>query len=233
MLGIFISYRREDSKGFAGRLTDDLEQVFGKENVFRDIHTLDPGKNFKTEIERAIKASGVVLVLIGPQWTSIVDKSDRRRLDDEEDPVRHEIRMAITSTSVKVIPVLIDYARMPAPQELPSDIRSLAELHALEITDQHWKTDVNRLVKIIEREPGVMSLSDRSTAQKNSHSPIGTGSLITAGVAASAFLISGAIVSASGLGPTLFGMSVLGFFLIFVGLVSGVLVLNVSRTKKG
>jgi hypothetical protein len=37
---IFISYRREDSVGHAGRLYDRLAEHFGKENIYRDIDTM-------------------------------------------------------------------------------------------------------------------------------------------------------------------------------------------------
>jgi hypothetical protein len=37
MPGIFISYRREDASGHAGRLRDRLTQRFGRETVFMDV----------------------------------------------------------------------------------------------------------------------------------------------------------------------------------------------------
>lgn len=37
MAGIFISYRRDDSQGFAGRLADDLTEIFSPDLVFRDV----------------------------------------------------------------------------------------------------------------------------------------------------------------------------------------------------
>jgi hypothetical protein len=37
MGGIFISYRREDSGPYTGRLRDTLSRHFGAEQVFRDI----------------------------------------------------------------------------------------------------------------------------------------------------------------------------------------------------
>jgi hypothetical protein len=43
MSRIFISYRRGDSRGSAGRLYDDLEERFGKDVVFRDLDTIEPG----------------------------------------------------------------------------------------------------------------------------------------------------------------------------------------------
>ena len=41
--GIFISYRRDDSRHAAGRLADDLSQAFGAERIFRDIEGIELG----------------------------------------------------------------------------------------------------------------------------------------------------------------------------------------------
>ena len=41
MARIFVSYRREDTAGYAGRLFDTLRKAFGPKNVFRDIGIAD------------------------------------------------------------------------------------------------------------------------------------------------------------------------------------------------
>jgi hypothetical protein len=46
MGGIFISYRREDSAGWTGRLSEHLKEVFGTESIFMDINTIQPGTDF-------------------------------------------------------------------------------------------------------------------------------------------------------------------------------------------
>lgn len=43
MSGIFLSYRRDDSSGYAGRLFADLTRNVGRDRVFMDIETLEPG----------------------------------------------------------------------------------------------------------------------------------------------------------------------------------------------
>ena len=65
---IFLSYRHEDSPGYAGRLFDQLSAHFGSEQIFIDIDTMRPGVDFVDEIDRAIAGSRAVLVLIGPNW---------------------------------------------------------------------------------------------------------------------------------------------------------------------
>ena len=43
MARIFLSYRRDDSSPYAGRLYDRLCQHFGRANLFMDIDTIAPG----------------------------------------------------------------------------------------------------------------------------------------------------------------------------------------------
>ena len=85
MGGIFISYRREDSGPYAGRLRDVLSHHFGAEQVFRDIDSVDPGERFPRLIEQEVGSCDALLALIGPTWQSITDGAGRRRLDNPED----------------------------------------------------------------------------------------------------------------------------------------------------
>src|SRR5215831_683400 len=79
---IFISYRREDSAGSAGRLHDTLVKQFGPDHVFRDVADIYAGDDFRQAIEREIGQSDVVLVVIGPRWLTVRDDKDRLRPDD-------------------------------------------------------------------------------------------------------------------------------------------------------
>jgi hypothetical protein len=45
MRAIFISYRRDDTEGYAGRLFDDLCERFGKDSVFMDVAGIEPGRD--------------------------------------------------------------------------------------------------------------------------------------------------------------------------------------------
>ncbi|MCS6915944.1 MAG: toll/interleukin-1 receptor domain-containing protein [Myxococcales bacterium] len=145
MPGIFISYRREDSAGYAGRLADALEWVIPAEQVFRDVDDIRAGEDFVRAIEACLRRVDVVLVLIGPLWSSLA-QAGRRRLDDPEDYVRLEIRQAL-SLGKRLIPVLLGGARMPSERELPEDIRPLARLQAVELSEAGWAADVARLIR--------------------------------------------------------------------------------------
>jgi hypothetical protein len=59
MPGIFISYRREDSAGWTGRLAERLKERFRTESIFMDIDTIQPGTDF-TEV-LAFSPSGHVM----------------------------------------------------------------------------------------------------------------------------------------------------------------------------
>jgi hypothetical protein len=115
MASIFISYRREDSGGHAGRLCDRLTARFGDDRVFLDIQDIRPGQNFATSIEDTIATCDCVIAVIGAHWLETIQK----RADASDDFVRHEIAAAL-KRRVTVIPVLMGGARMPAAHDLPS-----------------------------------------------------------------------------------------------------------------
>lgn len=143
MARVFLSYRRDDSAGFAGRLADALEARFGADRVFRDVDDIRPGEDFAQAIQTQLEDVGAVLVLIGPRWlTMSVD--GRRRLDDPEDYVRREIQTALASGK-PVIPVLVSGATMPVSAELPEAIADLARRQAVVLSDTGWRADVARL----------------------------------------------------------------------------------------
>ena len=148
--GIFVSYRRRESRDFAGRLYDRLADRFGEGQVFMDVDTIEPGVDFAEEISRAVAACQVLLAIIGPGWLTVTDKRGRRRLDDPEDLVRLEIGAAL-AREVRVIPVLVGDAVMPGRDELPESLASLARRNALAIRHESFRTDVGRLVTAIER----------------------------------------------------------------------------------
>jgi hypothetical protein len=119
--GIFISYRHEDAPAHAGRLYDGLEEVFGPDQVFMDVGTLEPGTNFVKKIESAVGSADALLVVIGRGWLTAKNVDGERRLDDPEDFVRLEVALALAGEAV-VIPVLVGGAVMPAEEDLPPDL---------------------------------------------------------------------------------------------------------------
>jgi hypothetical protein len=148
-LRIFLSYRRDDAAGHAGRLYDVLAERFGEESVFMDIDTIHLGADFHETIERAVSSSDVMITVIGRDWLTATDQSGRRRLDDPDDFVRLEIESALGGP-VTLIPVCVEKATMPAARELPPSLGALARRQGIELRDVAWRDDVERLIREIE-----------------------------------------------------------------------------------
>ncbi|HSS20152.1 MAG TPA: toll/interleukin-1 receptor domain-containing protein [Pyrinomonadaceae bacterium] len=147
--GIFVSYRRDDSAGHAGRLFDKLVTRFGNDRIFMDIDTIEPGEDFVTVIENAVASCDILIAVIGREWVS-GGSGVSGRLDDPNDFVRVEIAAAL-ARDIRVIPVLVKRATMPKPEELPDNLAQLARRNAVELTDLHWQTDVEQLLSAMER----------------------------------------------------------------------------------
>jgi hypothetical protein len=136
-----------DTEWAAGRLGDRLTERFGK--VFMDIDT-DPGVDFTAAIRRAVGECDIMLALIGDKWTGVVDRHGRRRLEDPDDWIVQEIRSAL-DRDIRVIPALVDPARMPARTELPEVLMPLVNRQAVTLRHATFRADVEMLVAAIER----------------------------------------------------------------------------------
>jgi hypothetical protein len=139
---VFISYRRNDSAGYARWLYDALVGRVGEGHVFMDVDTIGPGEDFAERIEEALGASDVAIILIGRHW--LADEHGVRRIDDPDDFVRLEVSAALRHTSVRVLPVLVDGATMPGRRDLPEELARLARLNAIELSAQHGTAAVKR-----------------------------------------------------------------------------------------
>ena len=146
---IFISYRRDDSRGYAGRLQGDLSRRYTDEHVFRDIE-IPPGADFGEYITSLVDKCNVVLAIIGPGWLDARNREGERRLDDPQDWVRLEIERALARDGVEVIPVLVDGARLPPREELPESLLPLRRRNAFELSDRRWDYDVEELGKHLD-----------------------------------------------------------------------------------
>jgi hypothetical protein len=147
---VFISYRRDESAGYAGRIADSFEEYFGEDKVFRDIDSLEPGLDFSEAIERALESSEVLVAVIGKHWLTATDAAGQRRLEDPDDYVQMEIAAAL-QRNLRVIPVLVQGASMPSTDELPEDLAPLSHRNAFELHDTSWRDDIRRLITAIER----------------------------------------------------------------------------------
>jgi hypothetical protein len=178
---IFISYRRDDTSGSAGRLYDNLQARFGPDRLFMDVDAIRAGDDFVKIINEAVKASAVVLAVIGRQWLRAGSKR-ARRLDDPHDFVRLEI-VAALENEITLIPVLVDSAGMPRPQDVPEAMADLTRRQAVELSHAHWHRDVERLMRELERIAGPAKKPDQPTNVQTT--PSETGAVSQPGAAAS------------------------------------------------
>jgi hypothetical protein len=141
---LFISYRRSDTAGTAGRLRDALDSRV-RRATFMDVSDIEVGEDFVARIKEVLDQSGVMLAVIGPKW---LGKEDGKRLGDPGDYVTQELRLAI-ETGVPIIPVLVDGAVMPSPDDLPQDLAKIATLNAVELRHTSFDRDVEHLSLLV------------------------------------------------------------------------------------
>jgi len=148
--GVFLSYRRADTAGHAGRICDDLERRFGAPLVFRDIDSIRAGTDFVKALESAVANARVAIVLIGDTWLTEVGAEGSARIRDPEDHVHREVLMALEAPGLTVVPVLVEGAAMPSEEQLPKPLRAMARLQAIELSESRWDYDIGRLVRVLE-----------------------------------------------------------------------------------
>jgi hypothetical protein len=150
MSGIFLSYRRDDSSGWAGRLYEHLVRAWGSSQVFMDIDAIAPGEDFREAITRTMHACDVVIVVIGPNWVGARSETGSRRLDDMADNHRAEV-VAALAADVRVVPVLVGGAAMPKMSELPEPMKDLAFRNAAVLEDRRFASDVDALQRALKQ----------------------------------------------------------------------------------
>lgn len=149
---VFISYRRDDSAGYARAVYDEMATHFGAERVFIDVDDIHAGQPFSEVIEHEVGASQVLLVLIGRRWPGERDGAPPR-LGDPGDLVRREVAAGLRN-GARVIPVLLDGAPMPTESQLPDELHALAGRQALEIGNSRYAADMRRLVDSVREALG-------------------------------------------------------------------------------
>lgn len=145
MKRIFISYRSSDGRKDANRLAEDLSMVFGDEQVFYDKRDLQGGSSWREVIDAAIGAKPVVLLVLSPDFFGARHSDGRRRLDDDDDPVRQELAFALQSRAT-VMPLRGEGVEMPPDETLPPELRAVTERHAPRLRTEDWRQDFQRLV---------------------------------------------------------------------------------------
>ena len=143
---LFISYRRDDSAGHAGRVHDRLQREFGRDLLFMDVDSIPLGTNFVKIISDEIAKCDALLAIIGPSWLDARDEKGKRRLENPDDFVRVEIATAL-KRGIRVIPILLEGTRVPKADQLPDDLKELAFRNALEVRHASFSEDMDRLIR--------------------------------------------------------------------------------------
>jgi len=154
MSGIFISYRREDSAPYAGRLYDRLCTHFGADQVFMDVDDIPPGADFAAHIDAKVGSCDAMVVVIGKDWLTARNADGQLRLSDPSDFVGLEVSLAL-QRSVLVIPVLVGGASIPKPEELRADLKALSKRNALTLNNHDFQRDVDQLIEALDKAPGL------------------------------------------------------------------------------
>ena len=154
MSGIFISYRREDSAPYAGRLYDRLGTRFGASRVFMDVDDIAPGTDFVAQIDAKIASCDAFIAMVGKDWLAARNSDGALRLSDPADLVAAEMASALRRR-VLVIPVLVGGAVMPKAEELPEKLRAFARKNAVTLHDHDFHRDAEILIEALEKLPAL------------------------------------------------------------------------------
>ena len=146
---VFISYRRENAAGEARALFNDLVERLGEDSVFMDVDSIALGRDFRNALQETTASCDLMLVLIGRNWAATKDEGGRVRLENPDDYVRLEVEAGL-KRNIVVTPVLVQGAHMPAPEDLPAEIRNFAYRNAFELSHNRWESDVQEMVRRLE-----------------------------------------------------------------------------------
>ncbi len=145
-MDIFISYRRQDTSGYALGLRRLFRTELPSASVFLDIDSIDAGGRWREVIRGRLSECDVMLVLIGDEW--LVMRDGQKKLEQADDPVRFELEYVLRR-NITIIPILVEEAKIPSGSDLPEGIRRLCEYNAHAIHDQTYDQDVTRLVQTL------------------------------------------------------------------------------------
>src|ERR1700730_15930464 len=145
--GIFISYRRSDSKSDARSICQRLERAFGKRKVFIDVDSIRPGENFQSVLQNDLEKCNIMVVVIRPPWLELLRPTDR---ETSHDYVYLEVASAL-ERKLPIFPVLVDGATMPEAKDLPDYLKPLAFRQAFSVRHESFPRDMLALEQELRR----------------------------------------------------------------------------------
>lgn len=144
---VFLSYRRADTSADVGRFGDKLRSRLSSEHIFLDVESIESGEDFERSILCALSEADWVIVFIGQHW-QLGGIEHASRLHEPDDYVRREIETALQGNK-KVLPVLINDARMPTAEMLPVSIGDFAKRNAVRLRHASFHEDADKIIATI------------------------------------------------------------------------------------
>ncbi|HEV7266746.1 MAG TPA: FHIPEP family type III secretion protein [Falsiroseomonas sp.] len=156
---IFVNYRRKQEGGWAAEsISTRLVAEFGADRVFLDVKGIPPSANFKLTLRDALASAAALVVVLGEDWHKLQDDaSGARRLDNEDDWVREEIRTAL-KRGIPIFPLLLENAQLPRSEWLPKDIRAFVDCQGWTVRQAHVDPDLDALADAIAAQSGIARL---------------------------------------------------------------------------
>ena len=144
---IFLSYRREDAGHAASRLHQLLSDHFGASSIIFDFESIQIGADFKTYLDEQLAQCDCLLAIVGKSW---LDTLRERADQDEQDYVRYEIQAAM-KRDIPIIPVLVDNSLLPTSDNLPEELKALANNQTAVLSLERFSSDTTHLIQRLEK----------------------------------------------------------------------------------
>ncbi len=147
---ILISYRPDDCRETARRISARLVARFGRNAVFQDLERTASGVPYPQFLRDTLRRTGAMLVLIGPTWVTAEDRDGRPLLADTKDLVRMEVETALR-LGVPLVPIAAPNTEFPTAEELPTALADLAQRGGWAIrSDPDFEHDLDHVVARLE-----------------------------------------------------------------------------------
>ncbi|THA60768.1 toll/interleukin-1 receptor domain-containing protein [Streptomyces sp. A0958] len=157
---VFVNYRTGDEETAATLIDRELARRFGRERVFLDSNSIEPGHRYPAELVRAVEECQALLAVIGPRWTEVRGADGRPALEAQQDWTRREIETAL-DRGVLVIPVLVGKATQIDPAVLPEDLRELADCQYRRFDHRNAESDLTAIGDALARLLPQLGAEDR------------------------------------------------------------------------
>lgn len=135
----FISYRRKEAynveTNFIDRLVEALTAMGVDVFIDRDI---TPGDDYHARLFREIRDRDLFIPLLGADWLTLAQE---REAAGERDVVQQEIKAAL-DLEKEIVPIILDGAAWPEPEDLPEAIRILHYQNGRPLTSDAAASDI-------------------------------------------------------------------------------------------